>query len=192
MTGFSRVARRLLIFAWRKLLPQVAVSAAATALGSILIANVLPERAAPTSPRIFVEQPAPLAVPLAQLWPRQADPTRLFALSLDVAQAAAPIAAPPGFPVGGADSKSQMTAGAAPARAGAPKPRRAVAMAADVLPPPRPASLTVVAEAVPSVEPPAESPRLFGVKLPGGLARVGGTVVTTVASLGERLWDQLP
>ena len=34
--------------------------------------------------------------------------------------------------------------------------------------------------------------RLFGLKLPGSLARVGGSVATTVASLGERIWDQLP
>ena len=55
---------------------------------------------------------------------------------------------------------------AAPARPDAPKARRVLVAAADV--------------------------RLFGLKLPGSLARVGGNVATTVASLGERIWDQLP
>ena len=59
-----------------------------------------------------------------------------------------------------------------------------------MLPPPRPASLAIAAEAASSE--PTESPRLFGLKLPGSLARVGGNVATTVASLGERIWDQLP
>ena len=79
---------------------------------------------------------------------------------------------------------------AAPARPDAPKARRVLVTAADVLPPPRPASLAITAESASSE--PTESPRLFGLKLPGSLAHVGGSVATTVASLGERIWDQLP
>ena len=116
--------------------------------------------------------------------PRQ-DPARLFSLSLELAPGATTATAP-ALAGAAAGPKARATA---PARPDAPKARR-VLVAADVLPPPRPASLTIAAEAASSE--PAESPRLFGLRLPGSLARVGGSVATTVASLGERIWDQLP
>src|SRR5215217_3461376 len=172
MAGLSRVGSRLWSFAWRNALPQIAVSSAATVIGSLVIATVLPGGQNPTPPQPVVEQARPAAVPLAQLWPRQ-DPARLFSLSLELA---------PGATTATAPALAEAAAG--------PKARRVRVAAADVLPPPRPASLAIAAEAAPSE--PTESPHLFGLKLPGSLARVGGNVATTVASLGERIWDQLP
>ena len=183
MAGLSRVGRRLWSFAWRNALPQIAVSSAATVIGSLVIATLLPGGRNPAPPQPVAEQARPAAVPLAQLWPRQ-DPARLFSLSLELAPGATTATAP-ALAEAAAGPKARA---AAPARPDAPKARRVAA--ADVLPPPRPASLAVAAEAASSE--PAESPRLFGLKLPGSLARVGGNVATTVASLGERIWDQLP
>jgi hypothetical protein len=185
MAGLSRVGRRLWSFAWRNALPQIAVSSAATVIGSLVIATVLPGGRNPAPLQPIAEQARPAAVPLAQLWPRQ-DPARLFSLALELA---------PGAMTATAPALAQAAAGpraraAAPARPDAPKARRVLVAAADVLPPPRPASLTIAAEAAPSE--PTESPRLFGLKLPGSLARVGGSLATTVAALGERIWDQFP
>ena len=141
------------------------------------------------APRAAAERPT---IAVAQLWPRQTEPARLFSLSFDIAPAAAPVAVPAAAPAPEtkAEPKHQALAAEAEPKAGRAKPRRTAVAVADVLPPPRPASLAVAAGAA-SAEP-AESPRLFGVKLPGSIAQVGGTVATTVASLGERLWDQLP
>jgi hypothetical protein len=185
MAGLSRVGRRLWSFAWHNALPQIAVSSAATVIGSLVIATVLPGGRNPAPPQPVAEPARPAAVPLAQLWPRQ-DPARLFSLSLELAPGATTATAP-ALAGAAAGPKARATA---PARPDAPKARRVLVAAADVLPPPRPASLTITAEAAPSE--PTESPRLFGLKLPGSLARVGGSVATTVASLGERIWDQLP
>jgi hypothetical protein len=185
MAGSSRVGRRLWSFAWRNALPQIAVSSAATVIGSLVVATVLPGVRNSAPPQPVAEQARPAAVPLAQLWPRQ-DPARLFSLSLELAPGATTATAP-ALAEAAAGPKARA---AAPARPDAPKARRVLVAAADVLPPPRPASLTIAAEAAPSE--PTESPRLFGLKLPGSLARVGGNVATTVASLGERIWDQLP
>ncbi len=188
MAGLSRVGRRLWSFAWRNALPQIAVSSAATVIGSLVIATLLPGGRNPAPPQPIAEPARPAAVPLAQLWPRQY-PARLFSLSLELAPGAttATTAMSPAPAEAAAGPKARA---AAPARPDAPKARRVLVAAADVLPPPRPASLTVAAEAASSE--PTESPRLFGLKLPGSLARVGGNVATTVASLGERIWDQLP
>jgi hypothetical protein len=185
MAGLSRVGRRLCSFAGRNALPQIAVSSAATVIGSLVIATVRPGGQNPTPPQPVVEQARPAAVPLAQLWPRQ-DPARLFSLSLELAPGATTATAP-AFAEAAAGPKPRT---AAPARLDAPKARRVLVTAADVLPPPRPASLAITAESASSE--PTESPRLFGLKLPGSLAHVGGSVATTVASLGERIWDQLP
>ena len=185
MAGLPPVGRRLWSFAWRYALPQIAVSSAATVIGSLVIATLLPGGRNPAPPQPFAEQARPAAVPLAQLWPRQ-DPARLFSLSLELAPGATTATAP-ALAEAAAGPKARA---AAPARPDAPKARRVLVAAADVLPPPRPASLTMAAEAASNE--PAESPRLFGLKLPGSLARVGGSVATTVASLGERIWDQLP
>jgi hypothetical protein len=185
MAGLSRVGRRLWSFAWHNALPQIAVSSAATVIGSLVIATVLPGGRNPAPPQPVAEPARPAAVPLAQLWPRQ-DPARLFSLSLELAPGAMTATAP-ALAEAAAGPKARA---AAPPRPDAPKGRRVLVAAADVLPPPRPASLTITAEAAPSE--PTESPRLFGLKLPGSLARVGGSVATTVASLGERIWDQLP
>lgn len=182
MAGLSRVGRRLWSFAWRNALPQIAVSSAATVIGSLVIATVLPGGRNPAPPQPVAEPARPPAVPLAQLWPRQ-DPARLFSLSLELT----PGATAPALAEAAAGPKART---AAPARPDAAKARRILVAAADVLPPPRPASLAMAAEAAPNE--PTESPRLFGLKLPGSLARVGGSVATTVASLGERIWDQLP
>lgn len=185
MAGLSRGGRRLWSFAWRNALPQIGVLTAATVIGSLVIATVLPGGQNSAPPQPIAEQARPAAVPLARLWPRQ-DPPRLFSLSLELAPGAM-TATTPALAEAAAGPKARS---AAPARPDAPKARRVLVAAADVLPPPRPASLTVVAEAASSE--PTESPRLFGLKLPGSLARVGGNVATTVASLGERIWDQLP
>ena len=83
MAGLSRVGRRLWSFAWRNALPQIAVSSAATVIGSLVIATLLPGGRNPAPPQPVAEQARPAAVPLAQLWPRQ-DPARLFSLSLEL------------------------------------------------------------------------------------------------------------
>src|SRR5215211_4972796 len=161
MAGLSRVGSRLWSFAWRNALPQIAVSSAATVIGSLVIATVLPSGRNPAPPQPVAEQARPAAVPLAQLWPRQ-DPARLFSLSLELA---------PGATTATAPALAEAAAG--------PKARAAAPPRPDAPPPPRPASLAIAAEAAPSE--PTESPRLFGLKLPGSLARVGGNVATTVA-----------
>jgi hypothetical protein len=195
MTRVSRVAGARRLRLRRGILPQIGISVAATALAVVLIAEIRPEDREPAPPAATAEQRAPAAIPVARLWPRQTDPTRLFALSLEVAPAASAPVIATRVPVAAAAQpkpqiiKPQIIMAKAGPKAGEAKHRRPVLAAADVLPPPRPASLAS-AEAAPSE--PAESPRLFGVKLPGSVARVGGTVVTTVASLGERIWDQLP
>jgi hypothetical protein len=185
MAGLSRVGRRLWSFAWRNALPQIAVSSAATVIGSLVIATVLPSGQNPAPPQPIAEPARPAAVPLAQLWPRQ-DPARLFSLSLELAPGAMTATAP-ALAEAAAGPKARA---AAPPRPDAPKGRRVLVAAADVLPPPRPASLAIAAEAASSE--PTESPRLFGLKLPGSLARVGGNVATSVGSLCGCIWDQLP
>src|SRR5215211_2483657 len=87
MAGLSRVGSRLWSFAWRNALPQIAVSSAATVIGSLVIATVLPSGRNSAPPQPVAEQARPAAVPLAQLWPRQ-DPARLFSLSLELAPGA--------------------------------------------------------------------------------------------------------
>ena len=59
---------------------------AATVIGSLVIATVLPGGQNSAPPQPIAEQARPAAVPLAQLWPRQ-DPARLFSLSLELAPA---------------------------------------------------------------------------------------------------------
>ena len=86
MAGLPPVGRRLWSFAWRYALPQIAVSSAATVIGSLVIATLLPGGRNP-APQPVAEQARPAAVPLAQLWPRQ-DPARLFSLSLELAPGA--------------------------------------------------------------------------------------------------------
>ncbi|HEX8664393.1 MAG TPA: hypothetical protein VF744_10225 [Beijerinckiaceae bacterium] len=188
MARLSRVAGRFRRRAWRTVLPQIAISITGAVVATLMLSKVIAEHPAVT------ERAAP-AVPVAQLWPRQTDPARLFSLSFDLAPAAAPAAVQTAIPASApvVESKPQVVVAKAEPKAVQAKPRRpAVAVGGvDVLPPPRPASLAVAAAEVAPAEP-AESPRLFGVKLPGSIARVGGTVATTVASLGERLWDQLP
>lgn len=191
MAGLSRVAGRSWRRAWRTVLPQIAISVAGAVVATLMLSKVIAEHPMQIVPMTAAEPPAP--APVAQLWPRQTDPTRLFSLSFDIAPPAAPdavqVAAP--APAVVAEPKPQAVAAKAEPKAIPAKPRRSVVAVAHVLPPTRPASLTIAAaEAAPAE--PAESPRLFSVKLPGSVARVGGTVVTTVASLGERLWDQLP
>ena len=185
MAGLSRVAGRFRRRAWT-VLPQIAISVAGAVVATLMLSKVITEHPAGAEP------PAP-AVPVAQLWPRQTDPARLFSLSFDIAPAAAPVAVQ-AAPAPAVESKPQGGVAKAEPKAVQAKPRRSAVAVVDVLPPPRPASLAVAeaAPAEPAPAAPAESPRLFGVKLPGSVARVGGTVVTTVASLGERLWDQLP
>lgn len=190
MAGLSRVAGRFRKQAWRTVLPQVAIAAAGAVVATLMLSKVITEHPMQGAPA--VERP----VPVAQLWPRQTDLARLFSLSFDIAPAAAPAAVQAAVqtPTPAVESKPQAVVAKAEPKAVQAKPRRtaiAVAATVDVLPPPRPASLAVAAAEFAPAEP-AESPRLFGVKLPGSLARVGGTVATTVASLGERIWDQLP
>jgi hypothetical protein len=184
MAEASRVAGRFWRRAYRKVLPQIAISVVGSVVAALVLSKVITEQPSQVAP---VERPA---VPVAQLWPRETNPTRPFALSFDIAPAAAPVSvqAAPASKAKAAPQRHTSTLKVEPIQT---KPRRTAVAVTDVLPPPRPASLAVAAaESVPAE--PAESPRLFGVKLPGSIARVGGTVATTVASLGERLWDQLP
>ena len=119
MAGLPRVGRRLWSFAWRNALPQIAVSSAATVIGSLVIATVLPGGRNPAPPQPVAEPARPAAVPLAQLWPRQ-DPARLFSLSLELAPGATTATAPP-LAEAAAGPKARA---AAPARPDAPKARR--------------------------------------------------------------------
>jgi type IV secretory pathway VirB10-like protein len=186
MAGSSRGVSRTR--ACRKVLPQIAISVTGAVVAALALSKVLTEQPIQAGPMAIVERPAP-AVPVSQLWPRQTDPTRLFLPSFDIAPAAAPVAVQ-AAPAPETRPQPQAVAAKAEPKVIQAKPRR-TAVAVVVLPPQRPASLAV-ATAEPAPAEPAESPRLFGVKLPGSIARVGGSVATTVASLGERLWDQLP
>src|SRR3954466_11069761 len=134
MAGLSRVGRRLWSFAWRNALPQIAVLSAATVIGSLVIATVLPGGRNPAPPQPIAEPARPAAVPLAQLWPRQ-DPARLFSLSLDLAPEATTATAP-ALAEAAAGPKARS---AAPARPDAPKARPGLVAAAGAAPPPGPA-----------------------------------------------------
>jgi hypothetical protein len=189
MAELSQGAGRFRRRAWR-VLPQIAISVVGAVVAVVVLSKVIVEKPTQVAPMAVVERAVP-AVPVAQLWPRATDPARPFALSFDLAPTAAPAAVQAAAPSPEAKPQPRAVVAQAEPKVAQAKPRRTAVAVVDVLPPPRPASLAVAAAEVVTVEP-AESPRLFGVKLPGSITRVGGSVATTVASLGERLWDQLP
>ena len=175
---------------FRRFLPQVAVSVLSTALVSALFAQLAPERPA-LSPPIA---PAPAAVPVERLWPREPDLAQVFSFSLGLA--GRPFSAVAAAEAVSDAALSESRAPAVPAKAARAKPRPApsAVAAAPMLPPVRPAAIETrapIAAAAESAAAPEPKPvRLLGMTLPGWVP-TGETVVNTATALGGAVLDRL-
>ena len=187
LIAFSRQA---VCVVFRGFAPKLATSVLTTLVFSALFAQLAPERPVAMTPAVT---PAPAAVPLERLWPREADLTRVFSFTLDTAgQPFSAVASmPPAAPIGAPEAPAP----AAPVKVTSAKPRTAPRIAAaSMLPPPRPTmiepgpSIAVAAES--AAAPELKPVRLLGMTLPGWVPS-SESVANTVTALGGAVRDRL-